>query len=149
MNSTAIYMYWLHVTLIYVYLFLPQSGRFRGLTMGFPPLPQRSSARRSFGRSKRLSHARSLDDLEVCTQTSTQYHIQYTVQTSVSVWPLDTVTFKPHVHHPSLIIATHAHHTCSHDTSSPFLMSLWQQTHSRGLNHLIEGAKIAATRYTI
>uniref|UniRef100_A0A3Q2PKL6 Regulator of G protein signaling 12b n=1 Tax=Fundulus heteroclitus TaxID=8078 RepID=A0A3Q2PKL6_FUNHE len=39
-------------------------GRFRGLTMGFPPLPQRSSARRSFGRSKRLSMARSLDDLE-------------------------------------------------------------------------------------
>ncbi|XP_026214668.1 regulator of G-protein signaling 12b isoform X2 [Anabas testudineus] len=41
-----------------------KSGRFRGLTMGFPPLPQRSSARRSFGRSKRLSLARSLDDLE-------------------------------------------------------------------------------------
>uniref|UniRef100_A0A3Q3IDX5 PDZ domain-containing protein n=1 Tax=Monopterus albus TaxID=43700 RepID=A0A3Q3IDX5_MONAL len=40
-------------------------GRFHGLTMGFPPLPQRSSARRSFGRSKRLSLARSLDDLEV------------------------------------------------------------------------------------
>uniref|UniRef100_A0A3P8W5T3 Regulator of G protein signaling 12b n=1 Tax=Cynoglossus semilaevis TaxID=244447 RepID=A0A3P8W5T3_CYNSE len=39
-------------------------GRFRGLTMGFPALPQRSSARRSFGRSKRLSLARSLDDLE-------------------------------------------------------------------------------------
>lgn len=33
--------------------------------MGFPPLQQRSSARRSFGRSKRLSLARSLDDLEV------------------------------------------------------------------------------------
>lgn len=30
--------------------------------MGFP---QRSSGRRSFGRSKRLSMARSLDDLEV------------------------------------------------------------------------------------
>uniref|UniRef100_A0A668AS82 Regulator of G protein signaling 12b n=1 Tax=Myripristis murdjan TaxID=586833 RepID=A0A668AS82_9TELE len=43
----------------------PQGGRFRGLTMGFPPLSQRSSARRSFGRSKRLSLARSLDDLEV------------------------------------------------------------------------------------
>uniref|UniRef100_A0A3P8THB5 Regulator of G protein signaling 12b n=1 Tax=Amphiprion percula TaxID=161767 RepID=A0A3P8THB5_AMPPE len=42
-----------------------KGGRFRGLTMGFPPLPQRSSARRSFGRSKRLSLARSLDDLEV------------------------------------------------------------------------------------
>ncbi|XP_047221095.1 regulator of G-protein signaling 12b isoform X3 [Girardinichthys multiradiatus] len=41
-----------------------KKGRFRGLTMGFPPLPQRSSARRSFGRSKRLSMARSLDDLE-------------------------------------------------------------------------------------
>ncbi|XP_015244507.1 PREDICTED: regulator of G-protein signaling 12 isoform X2 [Cyprinodon variegatus] len=41
-----------------------KGGRFRGLTMGFPPLPQRSSARRSFGRSKRLSMARSLDDLE-------------------------------------------------------------------------------------
>ncbi|CAG03291.1 unnamed protein product, partial [Tetraodon nigroviridis] len=40
-------------------------GRFRGLTMGFPPLPQRSSSRRSFGRSKRLSLARSLDDLEL------------------------------------------------------------------------------------
>uniref|UniRef100_A0A8C6NM66 Regulator of G protein signaling 12b n=1 Tax=Nothobranchius furzeri TaxID=105023 RepID=A0A8C6NM66_NOTFU len=42
-----------------------EAGRFRGLTMGFPPLPHRSSARRSFGRSKRLSMARSLDDLEV------------------------------------------------------------------------------------
>uniref|UniRef100_A0A3Q2ZQ64 Regulator of G protein signaling 12b n=1 Tax=Kryptolebias marmoratus TaxID=37003 RepID=A0A3Q2ZQ64_KRYMA len=42
-----------------------KGGRFHGLTMGFPPLPQRSSARRSFGRSKRLSMARSLDDLEV------------------------------------------------------------------------------------
>lgn len=42
-----------------------QGSRFRGLTMGFPPLPQRSTARRSFGRSKRLSLARSLDDLEV------------------------------------------------------------------------------------
>ncbi|XP_016890540.1 regulator of G-protein signaling 12b isoform X5 [Cynoglossus semilaevis] len=41
-----------------------KGGRFRGLTMGFPALPQRSSARRSFGRSKRLSLARSLDDLE-------------------------------------------------------------------------------------
>ncbi|XP_029916447.1 regulator of G-protein signaling 12b isoform X2 [Myripristis murdjan] len=41
-----------------------KGGRFRGLTMGFPPLSQRSSARRSFGRSKRLSLARSLDDLE-------------------------------------------------------------------------------------
>ncbi|KAK7929544.1 hypothetical protein WMY93_005939 [Mugilogobius chulae] len=41
-----------------------KGSRFRGLTMGFPPLPQRSSARRSFGRSKRLSMARSLDDLE-------------------------------------------------------------------------------------
>uniref|UniRef100_A0A3B4BQF2 Regulator of G protein signaling 12b n=1 Tax=Pygocentrus nattereri TaxID=42514 RepID=A0A3B4BQF2_PYGNA len=38
-----------------------QGGRFRGVTMGFP---QRSSGRRSFGRSKRLSLARSLDDLE-------------------------------------------------------------------------------------
>ncbi|XP_029003690.1 regulator of G-protein signaling 12b isoform X2 [Betta splendens] len=41
-----------------------KGGRFRGLTMGFPPLSQRSSIRRSFGRSKRLSLARSLDDLE-------------------------------------------------------------------------------------
>ncbi|XP_076584523.1 regulator of G-protein signaling 12b isoform X6 [Chaetodon auriga] len=41
-----------------------KGGRFRGLTMGFPPLPQRSSVRRSFGRSKRISLARSLDDLE-------------------------------------------------------------------------------------
>nr|XP_057932435.1 regulator of G-protein signaling 12b isoform X1 [Doryrhamphus excisus]XP_057932514.1 regulator of G-protein signaling 12b isoform X1 [Doryrhamphus excisus] len=41
-----------------------KAGRFRGLTMGFPPLAPRSSARRSFGRSKRLSLARSLDDLE-------------------------------------------------------------------------------------
>lgn len=40
-----------------------KASRFRGLTMGFPPLPQRSSARRSFRRSKRLSLARSLDDL--------------------------------------------------------------------------------------
>uniref|UniRef100_A0A3B3DY11 Regulator of G protein signaling 12b n=1 Tax=Oryzias melastigma TaxID=30732 RepID=A0A3B3DY11_ORYME len=42
-----------------------KAGRLRGLTMGFPPLQQRSSTRRSFGRSKRLSMARSLDDLEV------------------------------------------------------------------------------------
>ncbi|XP_076001508.1 regulator of G-protein signaling 12b isoform X2 [Genypterus blacodes] len=41
-----------------------KGGRFRGLTMGFPPLAQRSSARRSFGRTKRISLARSLDDLE-------------------------------------------------------------------------------------
>ncbi|XP_062243974.1 regulator of G-protein signaling 12-like isoform X1 [Platichthys flesus] len=41
-----------------------KGSRFRGLTMGFPPLPQRSSARRSFRRSKRHSMARSLDDLE-------------------------------------------------------------------------------------
>ncbi|KAK0149547.1 Regulator of G-protein signaling 12 [Merluccius polli] len=41
-----------------------KGGRFRGLSRGFPPLPQRSSARRSFRRSKRLSLARSLDDLE-------------------------------------------------------------------------------------
>ncbi|TRY87594.1 hypothetical protein DNTS_005984 [Danionella cerebrum] len=39
-----------------------KGGRFKGITMGFP---QRSSGRRSFGRSKRLSMARSLDDLEV------------------------------------------------------------------------------------
>ncbi|CAG5929095.1 unnamed protein product [Menidia menidia] len=48
-----------------------KGGRFRGLTMGFPPLPQRSSARRSFGRSKRLSMARSLDDLEVLSKEKT------------------------------------------------------------------------------
>ncbi|KAM8842637.1 regulator of G-protein signaling 12b isoform 1-T4 [Synchiropus picturatus] len=41
-----------------------KGGRFRGLTMGFPAIHPRSSARRSFGRSKRLSMARSLDDLE-------------------------------------------------------------------------------------
>ncbi|KAG5286269.1 hypothetical protein AALO_G00012910 [Alosa alosa] len=41
-----------------------KGGRFRGLSLGFPPLPQRSGGRRSFGRSKRLSLARSLDDLE-------------------------------------------------------------------------------------
>ncbi|XP_078478533.1 LOW QUALITY PROTEIN: regulator of G-protein signaling 12-like [Lampetra planeri] len=49
-----------------------KGGRFQGLTMGFPPLPQRSSARRSFGRSKRLSLARSLDDLEVGTHDYAQ-----------------------------------------------------------------------------
>uniref|UniRef100_A0A9J7X1I9 Regulator of G protein signaling 12b n=1 Tax=Cyprinus carpio carpio TaxID=630221 RepID=A0A9J7X1I9_CYPCA len=38
-----------------------KGGRFKGITMGFP---HRSSGRRSFGRSKRLSMARSLDDLE-------------------------------------------------------------------------------------
>ncbi|XP_053088819.1 regulator of G-protein signaling 12b isoform X1 [Pangasianodon hypophthalmus] len=38
-----------------------KGGRFRGVTMGFP---QRSSGRRSFGRSKRLSLSHSLDDLE-------------------------------------------------------------------------------------
>ncbi len=41
--------------------------------MGFP---QRSSGRRSFGRSKRLGMARSLDDLEVrfpkCSSVSPQ-----------------------------------------------------------------------------
>ncbi|XP_031415883.1 regulator of G-protein signaling 12b isoform X2 [Clupea harengus] len=41
-----------------------KGGRFRGLSLGFPPLPHRSSGRRSFGRSKRISLARSLDDLE-------------------------------------------------------------------------------------
>ncbi|KAG9342498.1 hypothetical protein JZ751_016501, partial [Albula glossodonta] len=41
-----------------------KGSRFRGITMGFPQLPQRASGRRSFGRSKRLSLARSLDDLE-------------------------------------------------------------------------------------
>lgn len=55
-----------------VCFFSIQGGRFRGLTMGFPPLQQRSSARRSFGRSKRLSLARSLDDLEVA-------YIQHTI----------------------------------------------------------------------
>ncbi|KAK1791904.1 hypothetical protein P4O66_013885 [Electrophorus voltai] len=44
-----------------------KSGRFRGVTMGFP---QRSSGRRSFGRSKRLSLARSLDDLEAMVLAS-------------------------------------------------------------------------------
>ncbi|KAI7810982.1 regulator of G-protein signaling 12 [Triplophysa rosa] len=39
-----------------------KGGRFKGITMGFP---QRSSGRRSFGRSKRISMARSLDDLEL------------------------------------------------------------------------------------
>ncbi|XP_058238850.1 regulator of G-protein signaling 12b isoform X2 [Hemibagrus wyckioides] len=38
-----------------------KGGRFRGVTAGFP---QRSSGRRSFGRSKRLSVSHSLDDLE-------------------------------------------------------------------------------------
>lgn len=73
-----------------------QGGRFRGLTMGFPPLPQRSSARRSFGRSKRLSLARSLDDLEV----------------RVCAWntqnPLTSYWRRIHVH-PCLIIADRAH----------------------------------------
>ncbi|KAL1023922.1 hypothetical protein UPYG_G00048990 [Umbra pygmaea] len=41
-----------------------KAGRFRGLTVGLPPLTHRSSGRRSFGRSKRISLARSLDDLE-------------------------------------------------------------------------------------
>ncbi|XP_028832122.1 regulator of G-protein signaling 12b isoform X2 [Denticeps clupeoides] len=41
-----------------------RGGKFRGLSVGFPPLPHRSSGRRSFGRSKRLSLAHSLDDLE-------------------------------------------------------------------------------------
>ncbi|XP_051561359.1 regulator of G-protein signaling 12-like isoform X1 [Myxocyprinus asiaticus] len=38
-----------------------KSGRFKGITMGFPRC---SSGRRSFGRTKHLSMARSLDDLE-------------------------------------------------------------------------------------
>ncbi|KAG5845045.1 hypothetical protein ANANG_G00134670 [Anguilla anguilla] len=41
-----------------------KGSRFGGLALGFPHLTQRSSGRRSFGRSKRLSLARSLDDLE-------------------------------------------------------------------------------------
>ncbi|XP_036372298.1 regulator of G-protein signaling 12-like [Megalops cyprinoides] len=41
-----------------------KGSRFRGIAVGFPHLPQRASGRRSFGRSKRLSLARSLDDLE-------------------------------------------------------------------------------------
>ncbi|TSK22540.1 Regulator of G-protein signaling 12 [Bagarius yarrelli] len=39
-----------------------KGGRFRGFATGFP---QRSSGRRSFGRSKRLSVSHSLDDLEL------------------------------------------------------------------------------------
>ncbi|KAJ8416474.1 hypothetical protein AAFF_G00357620 [Aldrovandia affinis] len=39
-------------------------SRFGGIARGFPQLTQRSSGRRAFGRSKRLSLARSLDDLE-------------------------------------------------------------------------------------
>ncbi|KAI1883499.1 hypothetical protein AGOR_G00232080 [Albula goreensis] len=42
-----------------------KGSRFGGFALGFPQLTQRSSGRRSFGRSKRLSVARSLDDLEV------------------------------------------------------------------------------------
>ncbi|XP_015200309.2 regulator of G-protein signaling 12b isoform X1 [Lepisosteus oculatus] len=41
-----------------------KNSKFRGISMGFPQMPQRSSGRRSFGRSKRFSLARSLDDLE-------------------------------------------------------------------------------------
>ncbi|KAJ8269769.1 hypothetical protein COCON_G00123760 [Conger conger] len=41
-----------------------KGSRFGGISLGLPRLPQRSSGRRSFGRSKRLSLARSLDDLE-------------------------------------------------------------------------------------
>ncbi|KAK3573212.1 hypothetical protein QTP86_015126 [Hemibagrus guttatus] len=48
-----------------------KGGRFRGITTGFP---QRSSGRRSFGRSKRLSVSHSLDDLEV-TRTKITHHI--------------------------------------------------------------------------
>ncbi|KAM7393726.1 hypothetical protein PAMP_020577 [Pampus punctatissimus] len=59
-----------------------KSGRFRGLTMGFPPLPQRSSGRRSFGRSKRLSLARSLDDLE--GQSEIDNPSDYT---ACAIWP--------------------------------------------------------------
>ncbi|XP_066576200.1 regulator of G-protein signaling 12b isoform X2 [Amia ocellicauda] len=41
-----------------------KSSKFRGISVGFPQVSQRSSGRRSFGRSKRFSLARSLDDLE-------------------------------------------------------------------------------------
>lgn len=63
-----------HLIDIWMCMFCLQGGRFRGLTMGFPPLPQCSSARRSFGRSKRLSLARSLDDLEVGVYTGSNTH---------------------------------------------------------------------------
>lgn len=45
------------------------------------------------------------------------------------------------MHHPSLIIAAHAHHTSSHDTSSPLLTSPWGHTGSRGQSQCIERAK--------
>ncbi|XP_059500869.1 regulator of G-protein signaling 12b isoform X2 [Stegostoma tigrinum] len=38
--------------------------KFSGNSVGFPQAPQRSSVRRSYGRSKRFSITRSLDDLE-------------------------------------------------------------------------------------
>ncbi|XP_041132865.1 regulator of G-protein signaling 12-like isoform X1 [Polyodon spathula] len=41
-----------------------KSSKFRGILVGFPHVTQRSSGRRSYGRSKRFSLARSLDDLE-------------------------------------------------------------------------------------
>lgn len=119
----------------------PQGGRFRGLTMGFPPLPQRSSARRSFGRSKRLSLARSLDDLEVgvfacmrATHTHTHIHkltahlhLPASVQCYCSFGALSchcaNVAFEPHVHR-SLNIATCAHCTSSHeDVQLPIRLS--------------------------
>uniref|UniRef100_UPI00398EBBEA regulator of G-protein signaling 12b isoform X2 n=1 Tax=Pristiophorus japonicus TaxID=55135 RepID=UPI00398EBBEA len=41
-----------------------KGARFSGISVGFPQAPQRSSVRRSYGRSKRFSITRSLDDLE-------------------------------------------------------------------------------------
>ncbi|XP_033891581.2 regulator of G-protein signaling 12-like isoform X1 [Acipenser ruthenus] len=48
-----------------------KSSRFRGISVGFS---QRSSGRRSYGRSKRFSLARSLDDLESAAASDGEIH---------------------------------------------------------------------------
>lgn len=92
--------------------FCLQGSRFRGLTMGFPPLPQRSSARRSFGRSKRLSLARSLDDLEVGVYARNKTHTHTRPSPVIGIFShalFNLRAFEPHMR-PSLIIAPYMIH---------------------------------------
>ncbi|KAJ8411069.1 hypothetical protein AAFF_G00181040 [Aldrovandia affinis] len=75
-----------------------KGSRFRGFTMGFPQLPQRASGRRSFGRSKRLSLARSLDDLEVGPLSRTaakRQHLRLHSASGISSALLHTLSVAP------------------------------------------------------
>lgn len=71
--------------------------------------------------------------LNICQQVS-----GFTAALELVLTTVLFVTFDPHMHHPSLIIASHAHHTSSHDTSSPSHKSPWQHACSEGQSHFIE-----------